>query len=67
VLIGGDYQGTNLAVANAAATYMSTDSTITADAITNGKGGKVILWSDESTRAYGSITARGGALAAMAA
>ena len=62
VLIGGDYQGTNPAVANAAATYMSADSTITADAISNGKGGKVILWSDESTRAYGSITARGGAL-----
>ncbi len=61
VLIGGDYQGTNPAVANATATYMSADSTINADAITNGNGGKVILWSDESTRAYGSITARGGA------
>jgi filamentous hemagglutinin family protein len=62
VLIGGDYQGKNPAVQNASATYMSADSTITADAITNGDGGKVILWSDESTRAYGSITARGGAL-----
>lgn len=62
VLIGGGYQGKNPAVQNAAATYMSVDSEITADAITNGNGGKVILWSDESTRAYGSITARGGAL-----
>lgn len=62
VLIGGDYQGTNPAVPNATATYMSADSTINADAITNGNGGKVILWSDESTRAHGSITARGGAL-----
>ncbi len=62
VLVGGDYQGTNPAVANATATYMSAGSTITADAITNGKGGKVILWGNESTRAYGSITARGGAL-----
>lgn len=61
VLIGGDYQGKNPAVANAAATYMSADSTITADAVTTGNGGKVILWSDESTRAYGSIAARGGA------
>jgi filamentous hemagglutinin family protein len=61
VLIGGDYQGKNPAVQNAAATYMSSDSTINADAITNGNGGKVILWSDESTRAYGSITAHGGA------
>ncbi|MFH1872743.1 MAG: filamentous hemagglutinin N-terminal domain-containing protein [Pseudomonadota bacterium] len=61
VLIGGDYQGTNPAVQNAAATYMSADSTITADAVSTGNGGKVILWSDESTRAYGSIAARGGA------
>ncbi|MCK9382487.1 MAG: filamentous hemagglutinin N-terminal domain-containing protein [Sulfuritalea sp.] len=61
VLIGGDYQGKNPAVQNATATYMSADSTINADAITNGNGGKVILWSDESTRAYGSIMARGGA------
>ncbi|MDO8788398.1 MAG: filamentous hemagglutinin N-terminal domain-containing protein [Sulfuritalea sp.] len=62
VLVGGDYQGKNPAVQNAAATYMSADSMITADAITNGNGGKVILWSDESTRANGSISARGGAL-----
>ena len=61
VLIGGDYQGKNPAVQNATATYMSADSTINADAITYGNGGKVILWADESTRAYGSITARGGA------
>lgn len=61
VLIGGGYQGNNPAVQNAAATYMSADSTIAADAVTNGNGGTVILWSDESTRAYGSITARGGA------
>jgi filamentous hemagglutinin family protein len=62
VLIGGDYQGKNPTVENAAATYMSADSTITADAIMNGNGGTVVVWSDESTRAYGSITARGGAL-----
>lgn len=62
VLIGGGYQGLNPAVQNAVATYMSADSTITADAVTNGNGGTVVLWSDESTRAYGRITARGGAL-----
>ncbi len=62
VLIGGDYQGKNSNIQNAAATYMSADSTITADAITNGSGGKVVLWANDSTRAYGSISARGGAL-----
>ena len=61
VLVGGDYQGRNLAVQNAAATYMSADSAISADAIANGSGGKVVLWSNDSTRAYGNITARGGA------
>ena len=61
VLIGGGYQGNNPAVQNAAATYMSADSTINADALTHGNGGTVILWSDESTRAYGSIAVRGGA------
>ncbi|EMS81614.1 two-partner secretion domain-containing protein [Desulfotignum phosphitoxidans] len=61
VLIGGDYQGKNPEVQNASATYMSKDSTISADAITNGNGGKVIVWSDDSTRAHGSISARGGA------
>ncbi len=60
VLIGGDYQGKNTSVQNASATYMSADSIITADAITNGDGGKVVLWANDSTRAYGSIAARGG-------
>ena len=60
VLVGGDLHGTNSAVQNASATYMSADSTITADAITNGSGGKVVLWANDSARAYGSITARGG-------
>lgn len=45
---------------NASATYMSADSAINADAITNGSGGNVVLWANDSTRAYGSITARGG-------
>ncbi|MFH1603329.1 MAG: MBG domain-containing protein, partial [Pseudomonadota bacterium] len=60
VLVGGDYQGKNPSVQNASATYMSADSTINADAITSGNGGKVIVWSDGSTRAYGSFTAQGG-------
>ena len=61
VLVGGDYQGKTVNVQNASATYMSADSTISADATTNGSGGTVVLWSNDSTRAYGSITARGGA------
>jgi filamentous hemagglutinin family protein len=61
VLVGGDLHGANPAIQNASATYMSADSTISADAITNGSGGMAVLWANDSTRAYGSITARGGA------
>ncbi|MCK9365001.1 MAG: filamentous hemagglutinin N-terminal domain-containing protein, partial [Syntrophales bacterium] len=61
VLVGGDYQGKNPSVQNAAATYVSADSTITADAITNGSGGKVIVWADNVSRFQGNISARGGA------
>lgn len=60
VLVGGDYQGQNPAVPNAAATYMRTDASIHADALRSGNGGKVILWANDSTRAYGTISARGG-------
>lgn len=60
VLLGGGYQGKNPAVKNASAAYMSADSRINADAVTNGDGGTVVLWGNESTRAYGSISARGG-------
>jgi len=59
VLIGGDYQGLGT-VPNAARTFVSSDSTINADAISNGNGGRVIVWADETTRFNGNITARGG-------
>ena len=62
VLVGGGYQGNNPEVQNASATYMSADSSINVDAISNGNGGTAVLWANDSTRAYGTITARGGAL-----
>ncbi|MDR5907402.1 filamentous hemagglutinin N-terminal domain-containing protein [Franzmannia qiaohouensis] len=60
VLIGGGYQGNDPAVQNAEAAYMSAGSTINANASTDGDGGTVVVWADGSTRAYGSISARGG-------
>ncbi|MFA6016159.1 MAG: filamentous hemagglutinin N-terminal domain-containing protein, partial [Gallionellaceae bacterium] len=60
VLIGGDFQGKNSAVHNARATYVSVDSSIKADALDNGNGGKVIVWADTITRFEGNISARGG-------
>ena len=62
VLLGGDYQGRNGAVQNARQVLVNQDASIAADAIDSGKGGKVIVWGDESARMFGSISARGGAL-----
>ena len=60
-LIGGDEHGTNSAIPDADQTYLGPGATITADALTFGNGGKIILWGNESTQAYGTISARGGA------
>lgn len=62
VRIGGDYQGKNAAIANAQTAYVGQDVSIRANATDNGNGGRVIVWSDDTTRAYGAIEARGGAL-----
>lgn len=60
VLIGGDYQGKNPAVANAERTVVGAEATVTADATDNGNGGRVIVWADEATSFQGEISARGG-------
>src|SRR5688572_401278 len=60
VLVGGDFRGRNLDVQNALVTYFGPDASIKADAVASGDGGKVIVWADDTTRFYGSITARGG-------
>ena len=59
-LIGGNYHGAG-PEAHASMTYVGKDATINADAITNGKGGQVAVWSDNATKFYGNISARGGA------
>jgi len=59
VLIGGDYQGKG-SVPNAIYTYVGPDTVIHADALLEGKGGRVIVWADVATGFYGSISANGG-------
>ncbi len=59
-LVGGAFQGLG-PEPNARHTYVGGGATITADAITEGDGGEVIVWADENTRYYGAISARGGA------
>jgi filamentous hemagglutinin family protein len=62
VLIGGDYQGQGT-VPTASRTYVSADSSIAVDALRTGNGGEAIVWADQATQFYGSITARGGSQA----
>ncbi|STR45719.1 two-partner secretion domain-containing protein [Iodobacter fluviatilis] len=62
ILVGGDYQGKNNLIPNSEASYTSADSTLRADALAEGDGGKVIVWADKTTRVNGQISARGGAL-----
>jgi filamentous hemagglutinin family protein len=61
VLVGGGQQGKDPTVPNAEAVYFGPQARIAADATQSGDGGRVILWSDKATRAYGGISARGGA------
>ena len=75
VLIGGDYFGgtadfetvaelgvkmEDKIIPTAQFTYMDLDAVIQADALTNGDGGKIVVWADDTARVYGGISARGG-------
>ena len=62
IRIGGDYQGQGT-VFNASRTFVDANSAIAADALESGNGGRVIIWADETTGFYGSISAHGGGLA----
>lgn len=61
IRVGGDFQGKNPDVQNATRTYLGAQASLIADATGSGNGGRVIVWSDEQTKAYGSISAQGGA------
>ena len=61
ILVGGDYQGHG-ALANARTTTVGLGVTLTADAVTTGNGGKVVVWSDENTVFGGALSAQGGAV-----
>src|SRR5690606_36185117 len=61
IRIGGNYQGKG-PLPNANATVMAPGASLVADAITNGNGGEIILWANDVTKAYGSISSRGGAI-----
>jgi len=63
VLIGIAEEANNLyipSVTHATRTFVSPDTIINANGISNSDGGNVLVWSDKVTRFYGTISARGG-------
>lgn len=63
VRIGGGMQGQDNTIEHADRVNVDRDTSINADAITNGDGGDVIIWSDEATMFTGDISAKGGQVA----
>ena len=61
VLVGGGAQGRDASLPNAQATYMDRSAEIKADARERGTGGHIVLWADNTSRVYGTLSARGGA------
>lgn len=59
IKIGGDYLGTGTTSASLY-TYVDQNALILNTAVTNGNGGRTIVWSDGNTDFYGGIFARGG-------
>lgn len=62
VLVGGGYQGHDARLTNAQTTDVQSGAQLRADALTQGGGGTVVVWSDGATRYAGSISAQGGAV-----
>jgi filamentous hemagglutinin family protein len=60
IMVGGDFHGANPAVPNAQTVKVNASTVIAADAKTSGSGGQVAVWSDDTTKFSGTITARGG-------
>ena len=59
VLVGGDESGEG-DIPTAESTYVSSDSTVSADALTNGDGGRVIVFAEGFANVQGKLSARGG-------
>lgn len=58
ILVGGNWQGSG-SERRASASYVAADARLQADATGAGDGGKVVVWSDGTTRFGGIISARG--------
>ena len=65
IFVGGDFQGNPLTLgqremSNAQNTLINHATILRANAVTQGNGGQIIVWSDQLTQFAGTIQARGG-------
>ncbi|MEM1252542.1 MAG: CHAT domain-containing protein [Cyanobacteria bacterium P01_H01_bin.21] len=61
IYVGGSYQGMG-PLSNATNTQVDRDTILSANAIEQGDGGQIIVWSDEATYFSGHVRAQGGDL-----
>jgi filamentous hemagglutinin family protein len=59
IRIGGDYRGEGR-LPNARLTVVDSTTTILANGGIRGDGGRIIIWADDTTRFYGTLSAQGG-------
>ncbi|GAB4341756.1 MAG: CHAT domain-containing protein [Cyanophyceae cyanobacterium] len=60
IFIGGHWRGGPL-LPTATLTHVDRHSHLSADALSSGPGGEIVLWADHTTQFFGTLTARGGA------
>jgi len=60
IFIGGGWQGKDALLPNATTTVITKSSKLNANALDNGNGGTIVVWSEQSTDFGGSLEARGG-------
>ena len=60
ILVGGNFHGEG-PEQNALSTFIGSGSFLLADAISQGNGGQIAVWSNDSTGFHGTISAQGGA------
>ncbi len=60
VLVGGDSHGANPEVRDASFTFVGPNVQVAADALNNGDGGRIVVWSNEATVVQGRLSAVGG-------
>lgn len=58
IFIGGHQKGVGDNVSEF--TQVSADTTLRADAVTQGQGGEIVVWADDTTWATGTVSATGG-------